>query len=108
MRELFFPGVRVYLKEKANVHRKTNYDLVLVEHRDILVSVDSRVPNLVIGEAIENNMIPELDGLHYVKSEPTYRDSRFDLLLSKGSTRLFLEVKGCTLVVEEEYTSPIS
>lgn len=98
MGELLHSDAEVYVLEKASKHRKTRYNLVLVDHDGILVSVDSRVPNRVVAKAIEVGRLPEFRGLRIVKREPVFEDSRLDFRLSDGSVSLMLEVKSCTLV----------
>ena len=98
MAELLYPGARVYLIEKKSESRKTSYDLVAVDLDGTLVSVDSRVPNKVVAEAVEADLISEFRGLHIEKREYTFGDSRLDFLLRGSSGQLLLEVKGCTLV----------
>lgn len=98
MEELLRGGGRVYLLERPSERRKTRYDLVLVDLAGTLVSVDSRVPNRVVAEAIEEQRLPEFRGLRIERREPVFEDSRLDFLLSGGSGPLLLEVKSCTLV----------
>ena len=98
MEELLLPGTRVYLAPKSHENRKTAYDLSLVDLEGTLISVDSRVPNRVASEAIENREIPEFRNLTVEKAEYTYNDSRLDFLLKGEGTQLLLEVKSCTLV----------
>lgn len=100
MRELLRPGVKVHLLEKWGPRRRTRYDLVLVEYDGTLVSIDSRTPNRVLREAIQAGRIPEFDGLRVERMEPTFQDSRFDLLLRGERSTLILEAKSCTLVEE--------
>ncbi|MCW3992329.1 MAG: DNA/RNA nuclease SfsA, partial [Candidatus Bathyarchaeota archaeon] len=98
MGELLYPGARTYLLERRSENRKTLYDLVLVDLGGTLVSIDSRVPNKVVADAIESDQIPEFIGLHIEKQEYTFGDSRLDFLLRGGWSQLLLEVKSCTLV----------
>lgn len=98
MEELLYPGAIVWIANKKSLHRKTVFDLVLVEHDDTLVSVDSRTPNTVLAEAIQAGTVPEFKGYTVERREPSYDDSRFDLLLTDGHRKLTLEVKSCTLV----------
>ena len=98
MGELLRPNARVYLTPRSPENRKTAYDLSLVDLNGTLISVDSRVPNRIASEAIEQGMIPEFSGLSVEKAEYTYNDSRLDFLLSGKGTQLLLEVKSCTLV----------
>lgn len=98
MDELLRPGAKVYLIEKSPENRKTQYDLAIVDHNGTLVSIDSRVPNMVIAEAIESNRLQEFHGMNIVEREHTFGDSRLDFLLRSGPGQLLLEVKSCTLV----------
>ena len=100
LEELLRPDTRVYLKPAESRVRKTRFDLVLVECQGNLVSVDSRVPNTVVEEAIEVGLIPEFFGYRVECREPTFDDSRFDFLLTNDQRRVFVEVKSCTLVVD--------
>ncbi len=98
MRELLTPGARVYIIERRSPLRKTGYDLALVELDGVLVSVDSRVPNTVLGEAIAGGEVPEFRGFRVGRREPKFLDSRLDFELTDGE-KMLLEVKSCTLVV---------
>lgn len=99
MRELLRTGSIVYLIEKNVSNRKTCYDLILVEYESYLVSVDSRVPNIVFNEAVESSMIPEFEDYVVTKKEPMFLNSRLDFLLNASSKNpVLMEVKSCTLV----------
>jgi sugar fermentation stimulation protein A len=98
MEELLHPEAIVWIANKKAIHRKTEFDLVLVEHKDTLVSIDSRTPNTVIEEAIQAGTAPDFKGYMVERREPSYDDSRFDLLLTDGRRKLTLEAKSCTLV----------
>jgi len=52
LHDLFRPGARVYLRPAPDPQRKTPYDLLLVEHQGVLVSIDARLPPKLIGEAL--------------------------------------------------------
>lgn len=98
LEELLIIDAKVHLLERASEHRKTRYDLVLVDSAGTLVSIDSRVPNKVVAEAIESQQLSEFRGLWIDKKEPVLGDSRLDFRLIGGSGSLLLEVKSCTLV----------
>jgi sugar fermentation stimulation protein A len=98
MHELMVPGNRVYLIPRSGAQRKTSFDLTLVEYNDTFVSIDSRLPNTMLREAIIQRRLPEFKGYMVERSEPTYQDSRLDLLLSDGCNQIIIEAKSCTLV----------
>jgi sugar fermentation stimulation protein A len=100
MHELMVPGANVYLLEKGGEHRKTRYDMVLVDHRGVMVGVDSRLPNTLVAEAVNAGRLREFKGYTVEKTEPVFQDSRLDLVLSDGQEQLMVETKSCTLVEE--------
>ncbi|MCW4012896.1 MAG: DNA/RNA nuclease SfsA [Candidatus Bathyarchaeota archaeon] len=100
MHELMVPGTRVHLINKPGDHRKTSYDLTLIEYNDTLVSIDSRLPNYMLREAINQGKLPEFKDYKVERTEPSFHDSRLDLKLSNGTNQILLEAKSCTLVEE--------
>ena len=98
MRELLTTGTEVVLREVLTENRKTNYDLIGVFYNGQMVSVDSRVPNKLVLEALKNRDIEELSGYNKIKPEYGYGHTRFDFFLSNDQERCLLEVKSCTLV----------
>jgi sugar fermentation stimulation protein A len=98
MHELLTTGTDVLLREVLKENRKTNYDLIGVHHNDQMVSIDSRIPNKLVFEALINRNIEELSEYDSIRPEYSHRDSRFDFLLSNRHESCLLEVKSCTLV----------
>jgi sugar fermentation stimulation protein A len=99
--ELLRPGTPVWLIEntpEGGRARKTRWDLVLVRHGEILVSVDTRVVNRLVPEAIRDGAIPSLRGLGVVKAEYPFLGSRLDFLARDSWGPVLLEAKSCTLV----------
>jgi hypothetical protein len=58
LQELFQPGRPVWLAPAAAAHRKTGYDLKLVEYASVLVSMDARLPNPLLAEALAKKKLP--------------------------------------------------
>ena len=56
-KELLIEGVKVLLRKENNPARKTAYDLVAVYKKDMLISIDSQIPNKVVFEALKNQNI---------------------------------------------------
>jgi len=98
MHELMVHGARVYLLEKRGEHRKTRYDLVLVDYGGVMVGVDSRLPNTLLAEAVNAGRLNEFRGYTVERTEPVFHDSRLDLVLSDGQGQVMVETKSCTLV----------
>ena len=98
MKELLYRGALVYLIPVQSETRKTQYNLVLVDHQGTLVSVDSNVPNKVVREAVDRGIIEPFKEFRVKKAEYTFGESRLDFLLESDSGNLLLEVKSCTLI----------
>ena len=99
--ELLVPGRRVSLVEKAAVGRKTAYDLSMVEHDGRWISVDARLPNDLVEEALLAGRLEPLAGYPVLRREVTHGQSRFDFALeAPGRLPCLIEVKSITLVID--------
>jgi sugar fermentation stimulation protein A len=98
MHELLTSGTEVILREALKENRKTDYDLIGVFYNAQMVSVDSRVPNKLVLEALKNRDIEELSRYDIIKPEYSYGNTRFDFFLANKNERCLLEVKSSTLV----------
>jgi len=98
MHELLISGVEVYAKEINNLNRKTKFDLIGVMHEGEVVSLDTRVPNKLVFEALKNKDLEEFNMYDFFKPESKYGRSRFDFFLSNSNEKCLLEVKSCSLV----------
>jgi sugar fermentation stimulation protein A len=98
LEELLVPGAGVILREVKR-KRKTGYDLIGVRRDEGVVSIDSRIPNKLVREALENQAFEEFAGYEKIQPEYSFGKSKFDFLLTDGEECL-LEVKSCTLVRE--------
>jgi sugar fermentation stimulation protein A len=108
--ELLLPGRRVWLRpvERAG-RRKTRWTVVLVESPSGrgLVSLDTTLPNRLIGRALAESAMPELAGWSLVRPEAPVGRHRIDFLLRRpGGEELLLEVKSVTLVAAGEALFP--
>lgn len=95
--ELLIKGATVYVQYVDKPSRKTKYSLISVVKNGMLFNIDSQVPNKVIEEAINKNMINELMNVQKLKREQTFNHSRFDFYFEKNGQKGFIEVKGVTL-----------
>ncbi len=118
LRELLVPGAAVYLEPRPREGRVCPYDLALVEHQGRLVSIDARVPNRVIGEALARGALEPFREYPLVFAERRLGKSRLDFALATAAAEdspadgadaraaCFIEVKSCTLVVDGEARFP--
>jgi len=95
--ELFVPGRPLWLAPAGAPHRKTAYDLKLVEYAGVLVSVDARLPNPLLAEALAAGRLPSFP-YPEVSREVALGESRLDFHLSGPDGVCWLETKSVTLV----------
>ncbi len=108
-KELLVPGCTVYLEESDNPSRKTKYSLINVMKKDRLINMDSQVTNKMVYEALENKslILPGFDEeITLIKPEKTYGNSRFDIYLEGKTKKAFIEIKGCTLEIDNVVKFP--
>ncbi len=98
--ELFTPGRPVLLAEAGESKRLTKYDLLMVSLPGTLVSIDARLPNLLVEEAVIGGWLEGFEGYARVEREVRYGRSRLDLLLEGEDRRCWVEAKSVTLVRE--------
>ena len=93
-KELLIPGARVLVQKSSNPERKTKYDLISVYKGDMLVNMDSQLPNKVTHQWLKTQ------DFSFIKPEFTFGKSRIDFYMEKGDKKFLMEVKGCTLEVD--------
>jgi sugar fermentation stimulation protein A len=99
--ELLVQGRRVFLVERSGAERKTGYDLSLVEMAGSWISVDARLPNALVEEALSKGHLLPLAGYSTVRREVPLGHSRFDFRLEAADRPpCLVEVKSVTLVVD--------
>jgi sugar fermentation stimulation protein A len=101
--ELLVPGHEVWLAPAdlhRNPQRRTAYDLVLVQFAGRLVSVDARLPEKLVAEALRHGQLTGFEGYTTIQSEVRLSDSRLDFRLDAESADppCWIEVKSVTLV----------
>ena len=94
-RELLIPGARVWCQHHDDPDRKTAWSLIAVGKGDLLVNMDSQIPNKLAYNYVNHGGLGFVPTL--LKAEKTYGNSRFDLYYEAGDRKGFVEVKGVTL-----------
>ena len=94
------PGKEMYVRYNPAEHRRTDFTLIGIHHDDVLISLDTNLPNRFMKQMLNSHSFPFIDGYTSVKSEPSMYEGRFDFRLSGPSGIQLIEVKSCTLVVD--------
>ena len=115
-KELLVEDAVVWLKPSDNPNRKTKFSLHFVENKGVLVSLFSQQANSIVYDAIVEGKISELAGYDYHQREKTVENSRIDIYLANHEDdcygmdflvdSCYVEVKGVTLIVDEEARFP--
>ena len=101
MKGLLEEGFDTYIFEHGDPKKKLKYSLEMIDTGTSLVGVNTSLPNKIVAEAIEENIIPELSGYSTLKREVKYGregKSRIDIFLQNdGKEDVYVEVKNTTL-----------
>jgi sugar fermentation stimulation protein A len=100
MRELLVPGYRVLITPRRESHRKTGFDLALIDLGPTLASADARLPNALVEEALVRGCLAQFREYPTIRREVTFGESRLDLMLEGPGGLCYLEAKSVTLVVD--------
>lgn len=93
-KELLISGTKVILEDcSSNPNRKTKYSLISVWKGNMLVNIDSQVPNKVVYDALKDNRVKTLSNLTILKREVTFGNSRFDMYFEKKNQKASLKLK---------------
>ena len=97
LKELLVPLAAVTLQKAGDPKRRTAYDLISVYREGLgWVNIDSLIPNELMKRWLEGQPYD------LVRPEYTYGTSRFDFYMEKGGERYLTEVKGCTLLSDDD------
>jgi sugar fermentation stimulation protein A len=95
------PGSDVYISRSASPHRKYPFTLEMIREDSTWIGVNTSLTNHLVVEGIENGDIPELRDPDSIRREvKVSAASRLDVLLTKGTREIFVEIKSCTLAVD--------
>lgn len=103
-KELLTDNAQVYLVKSNNPERSTAYDLVAVKKGNRIINMDSQAPNKAVEEWLyKGELFPDAV---IIKPEFTYKNSRFDFYVETPKDKIFIEVKGVTLELEDVVLFP--
>lgn len=94
-KELLIPDVKVFVQEFDSPKRKTKFDMISVYKGNMLINMDSQVPNKVFHEWVIDSGF--FKNITLIKPEYKYKNSRFDFYIETLEKKIFVEVKGVTL-----------
>jgi sugar fermentation stimulation protein A len=91
-------GNKVWLTKSNNPNRKLKYTLQIIQDKKSKVGVNTHLTNKIVLHALKNNLIREFDKEIIIKPETKFgTNTRFDFLITRNSSKVFIEVKNVTL-----------
>ena len=102
LEELLVPGTAALLAPRSSPGRKTAFDLALVRYPtpDNLVSVDARLPSVLVEEALQAGELAPFLCYPSLRREVRFGDSRLDFMLQGERGFCLLETKSISWVVD--------
>jgi sugar fermentation stimulation protein A len=99
MMNLLQPDAEVWLSLASNPNRKLKYTWEMIRYEDILIGLNTSLPNKIVEDAIQQDLVVEFTEYDSLKREVKYgENSRIDILLqSSNLPDCYLEVKSVTL-----------
>jgi len=94
LREILLPGRKLILEKADKPERKTRFTLAAAIYRETVIPLVSARSNGLVGQLV----LPQLFPGYQAEGEKTLGESRLDWLLTKGTKKIWAEVKACTLV----------
>ena len=91
-------GNKVWVTRSNNPKRKLKYTLQIIKDYKSKVGVNTHLANKIVLHALKNNLIKEFDKKIQIKPETKFGlNTRFDFLITKNNSKIFIEVKNVTL-----------
>ena len=98
LEELLYSGNRVLLKRYNNPRRKTKWEIIGAEFQHHWIFINSKFHRAISQRIIEDPEISPFGNIDKIIPEIKAGNSRLDYLIEKGGKRIWVEVKGCTLL----------
>jgi sugar fermentation stimulation protein A len=92
------PGSPVMISRSDNPARKYPHTLEMVQAGSVWVGVNTSLTNKLVREALDKKVVKEFGRLDSIAQEvKTSAHTRLDFLLEREGTRIYMEVKNCSL-----------
>jgi sugar fermentation stimulation protein A len=98
LQELLTPRRTLWIHPVHDPGRKTQFDVVLADLDDTLVSMNSQLPNQLVAAALHAGSLPGLLNIQSIEREVTRGHSRIDFMVQEKLNVHWVEVKSVTLV----------
>jgi sugar fermentation stimulation protein A len=99
LKELLFADNEILLKRADNPDRKTKWDIIAAKSNGQWIIINSSYHRYISENLLRNSLISPIKDICTIEPEKKYKDSRLDYLLTTNAgKKIWVEVKGCTLL----------
>ena len=96
--ELLIDGVELLIKKANNENRKTKWDIIAVKVHGEIILINTAFHRYITEAIFHDNEISPFGEPSYIKPEIKHNNSKLDFYLETEKEKIYIEVKGCTLV----------
>ena len=96
--ELLIDGAELLIKRAENENRKTKWDVIAVKVHGEIILINTAFHRYITESIFNNEKISPFGKPLYIKPEIKYNNSKLDFYLETEKDKIYVEVKGCTLV----------
>lgn len=105
--DILYPDNKILLKKIDSLIRKTKWDILAGQVNNQWILIHSGPHSEIVRRIFRNEKLSPIKNIKSIKSEMTYGHSRLDFLLEdKNHNKIWIEVKGCTLSIENKALFP--
>lgn len=104
--ELLIEGNELFIKRSEKKDRKTKWDVIGVKIEDEVVLINSAYHRYIAESILNNEELSPFGKVRNIQPEVKYKNSRIDFYMETEKDRIYLEVKGCTLIENKIATFP--
>ena len=99
MMGLLTKGNKVWISKSNNPKRKLKYTIQIIEKNKRKIGINTHITNKIVREGLENKIINGFNDFVKIEPEKKYgNNTRFDFLIIKKTSKIFLEVKNVLYV----------
>ena len=96
--ELLIDGAELLIKKANNENRKTKWDIIAVKVHGEIILINTAFHRYITETIFHDNEISPFEEPSYIKPEIKHNNSKLDFYLETEKEKIYIEVKGCTLV----------
>ena len=96
--ELLIDGAELLIKKANNENRKTRWDVIAVKVHGEIILINTAFHRYITESIFNNAQISPFGKPLYIKPEIKHNNSKLDFYLETEKDKIYVEVKGCTLV----------